>query len=81
MGAVESRNANTATFDLCHESHYEWNRKTLRKAKFDFDDEILVDGNREKSGEAFGHAGLIRVKLCRRQCGDWSKGNDWSPLS
>jgi hypothetical protein len=55
MSAVKARNTHAFSFDLGHESHNEWNRQTLGKAEFHFDDQILIDGNSEKSGEAFSH--------------------------
>ena len=62
MGAVEPRNANTATFDLCHETYDKRDRNPFGKAKFHLDDEILVDWNGKESGEAFGHFGSVSLR-------------------
>jgi hypothetical protein len=55
MSAVEARNTHAFTFDLGHESHHKRNWQTLGQTEFHFDDQILIDGDSEKSGEAFGH--------------------------
>jgi hypothetical protein len=62
MGAVEPRNANTTTFDLCHETYDKRDRNPFVKAKFHLDDEILVDWNGKESGEAFGHFGSVSLR-------------------
>ena len=38
-----------------HESHHKRKRQTFGQTEFHFDDQILIDGDSEKSGEAFGH--------------------------
>jgi len=82
MGAVESRDANTATFDFRHETHHKWNRKSLGEAEFDLDSEVLIDGNSEESGKAFGHdqTALLAASLLPRKVGHvWSLrgGEQW----